>query len=205
MKPSRLIIVAAGALAALKAVQWWRGYSVDVTAGLGPFLPVVYPVVAAIPALVVVIAIVRALRDTGPKAGRLAFLSVSLLVLGLQWALPSFMMPGFKARMSRFGATEFQALADSVRSATEPVARRGDLLLDPTLARALADAHPILGVTRTRPKGYADSRGVQIRWGSGLTGAFAVDIWRGETEPPVSGDTIESTPLYSHVRLAWIF
>lgn len=204
MKAARLIAITTGALAALKAMQWWRGYSVDVTGGLGLFLPFVYLIVAMIPALVAVIATLRAVRRTRPKAERLTFLSVALLVLALQWSLPSFMMPGFKARMSQFSASEFQALADSMRMAAGP-AHRGDLLVDPAVANALANAHAILRVAPARPKGYANSQGAQIRWGSGLTGAFAVDIWNGETEPPVSADAADPTPLYSNVRLVWIF
>ena len=203
MKPFHLVIAATGAVAALKALQWWRGYSVDVTAGLGPFLPVAYLVIATTLAAIAVIAILRMFRSTGSKADRLTLLSVPLLVSGLLWVVPSFTMLGFKTRMGQFGASEFQALADSMRAAADPK-RRGDLLLDPILARTLADEHPILRVG-TRPKGYANSQGAQIRWGGGLTGAFAVDIWNGETEPPVSADAVDPTPLYSNVRLVWIF
>lgn len=185
-------------------MQWQRGYSVDVTGGLGPFLPFVYLVVAMIPTLVAAIAILRAVRRTGPSAERLTFLSIALFVLTLQWLLPSFMMSGFKARMNQFSVSEFQALADSMRMAAKP-AHRGDMLVDSAIAKALADAHAILRVAPTRPKGYANSQGAQIRWGSGLTGAFAVDIWNGETEPPLSADATDPTPLYTNVRLAWIF
>lgn len=204
MKASHLIAATTGALVALKAMQWWRGYSVDATGGLGPFLPFIYLIVAMIPALVAVIAFLRAVRRTGPKAERLIFLSLALFVLTLQCLLPSFMMPGFKARMSQFSMSEFRALADSMRSAAGP-AHRGDLLADTAVAKALADAHAILRVTPVRPKGYANSQGAQIRWGGGLTGAFAVDIENGETEPPVSADATDPIPLYSNVRLAWIF
>lgn len=204
MKSSHLIGVATGALATLKAIQWWQGYSVDPTGGLGLFLPFVYLIIAVIPALVAAIAIVRMIRHTDPKASGLTFLSAALLILGVQWLEPSFMMAGFKARMSQFDASEFQALANSMISAAGS-GPRGDLLLDPALAKTLADAHPILRVTQTRPKGYANSQGVQIRWGGGLTGAFAVDVWNGKTEPPVSADAIDPTPLYSNVRLVWIF
>lgn len=204
VKASHLVAAATGALFALKAMQWWRGYSVDATGGLGPFLPPIYLVVAMIPALVAVIAILRAVRQASPKAERLTFLSIALFVLAPQWLLPSVMMPGFKARMSQFSASEFQALADSMRSAAGP-AHRGDLLADTAVAKALADAHAILRVAPVHPKGYADSQGAQIRWGGGLAGAFAVDIRDGETEPLVSADAIDPIPLYSNVRLAWIF
>jgi len=199
-----LLIVASGALVTLKTIQWWRGYSVDVDAGLGPFLPFVYLIIAMIPALVAIIAVARMIRGMGSKSGRLTFLSVALLILGLQWIAPSFMMPGFKACMSQFGASEFQMLADSMSSAAGP-GHRGDLFVDPVVAKTLMDAHPILRVSPMRPKGYANSQGAQIRWGSGLTGAFAVDIWKGETEPPVSADAVEPTHLYPNVRLVWIF
>lgn len=204
MKASHLIAITAGALVALKAMQWWRGYSVDVTGGLGLFLPIAYLIVAMIPALVAVIAILRAARHARPRAERLTFLSVALLVLALQWLLPSFMMSGFKARMSQFTVSEFQALADSMRMAAGP-SNRGDLLVDPAVAKTLANTHAILRVAPAHPKGYANSQGAQIRWGSGLTGAFAVDIWNGETEPPVSADSTDPTHLYSNVRLVRIF
>lgn len=204
MKTPGLLAATTAALLALKAMQWWRGYSVESSGGLGAFLPLVYLIVATIPLLVAAIAILRAVRRNGSKSGQRAFLSIALSVLALQWLLPSFLMTGFKARMSQFSASEFQAVADSMRSAAGP-AHRGDLLADPAIAKTLADAHAILRVTPERPKGYLDSQITQIRWGGGLAGAFAVDIWSGQTEPPVLADATDPTPLYANVRLTRIF
>jgi len=188
----------------LKAIQWWRGYSVDITAGLGLLLPLVYLVIATIPALVAVILIVRARRDGASRKHRWGLASIALLMLALQWAVPPLAMAGFQARMSQFGEAEYLALADAMKSTAGP-RPRGDLLSNSAVATTLADVHPILRVAPVRPKAYIHSEGVQIRWGSGLTGAFAVDIWNGETEPPVSADTTEPRPLYRHVRLVWAF
>jgi hypothetical protein len=138
-------------------------------------------------------------------------LALSVLVFLLQILTPSPMMAGFKARMSQLDEAQFDALADAIHEVAATGDSRGDLFGSQHHLDALMDTHPALRASPILqasswglPKAYANSQVVQIRWGSGLTGALAVEIWREGTEPSVPADATDSTPVYPRVQLLHI-
>ncbi len=204
MKSVHLLAVAVGAGVAQKVLRWWQGYSVDVDAGLGLLAPLVYLPVAAVPALIAGVAIVRVLVRRPPVSEQLILLSISLLVVLLQVATPSPTMAGFEMRMNRFGEPEFQALASSIRSMRESERFAGDRF-GQKLAKALRNDHAILRVSSWQPKIFVSPLSVRVLWGSGLTGALAVEIQDAAMEPSVSADVLNSEKLFPRVQLLQIF
>lgn len=204
VKSFRLLSVAMVAAIAQKTLRWWQGYSVDVTAGLEMFFPFVYLTIVAIPSVIACVAAVRVLQKRPVTKDQLALLSISLFVVALQLTTPSPVMAGFKARMSQFSESEFEDLANSIRLTPDVKNIHRDRFGE-SLAETLRSNHAILRVSSWRPKIFIDPQTIQIRWGSGLTGALAVQICDENARISVPGDASNSEKLYSNVQLLQIF
>lgn len=201
--PSKLLIIAAIALAIQKAQGWWAGYLVDVTAGLGIIFPLFFLAVALIPIIIVAIGIICMFRSAISLTERTALLVISILFVVLQFTLPPLEMSGFKARMSQFDESEFLALAEAIlvhqRTNGGSRARFGH-----DIAEALKGDHPLLRVSTWQPKIFVGPESVEIRWGSGVAGAMAVQVTNGDSKLPIDRDVNASKDLYEHVRLVMV-